>query len=197
MDIMFFMSKDIDKKNAEKAVCELLKYIGEDPNREGLIDTPSRVIRSYEEFFGGYREDPTEPLKRTFEFKKDYNEIVLVKNIDVLSHCEHHIVPIIGVAHVAYIPNKRIVGLSKLSRVVNIFSRRLQTQERLTTEIAETIHTQLAPKGVAVMISAVHHCMTSRGVRNVDSRTITTHYMGLFVDDVKVRQEFSGLTRMI
>ena len=194
---MLLMSKVVDKKGAEDAISQLLRYIGEDPSREGLQDTPSRVIRSYQEFFWGYQQDPAEPLKKTFKFEKDYNEIVIVKDINVFSHCEHHMVPIIGVAHVAYIPNKRIVGLSKLARVVNIFSRRLQTQERLTLEIAETIHENLEPKGVAVMINAVHQCMTSRGVKNVDSSTITSHYNGLFAKDIKVRQEFLELTRTI
>ena len=189
------MSKVIDKKGAEDAIFELLKYIGEDPSREGLQDTPSRVIRSYQEFFCGYQQDPAEPLKKTFKFEKDYNEIVIVKDINVFSHCEHHMVPIIGVAHVAYIPNDQIVGLSKLARVVNIFARRLQTQERLTLEIAETIQTNLAPKGVAVMINAVHQCMTSRGVMNIDSSTTTSHYIGLFSKDIKARKEFLELTR--
>ncbi|MAH60776.1 MAG: GTP cyclohydrolase I FolE [Legionellales bacterium] len=188
------MSTKVSRTEAKKAIETLLKYIGEDLKREGLVDTPERVIKSFDTFYGGYQQDPKAPLQKTFRYYKDYNEVVLVKDIDIMSHCEHHLVPIIGKAHIAYIPHKKIVGLSKLARVADIFSRRLQTQESLTVSIAETIYECLEPKGVAVYINAVHQCMTTRGIQNKHSSTTTTHFKGIFTE-IQHRQEFLALLR--
>ena len=174
---------DADKptrEEAEEAVRTLLKWMGEDVNREGLLDTPSRVVKSYSELFGGYQENPSEVLGRTFEEVAGYNDIVLVKDIQFHSHCEHHMVPIIGKAHVAYLPDERVLGLSKIARVVDIFAHRLQTQESMTAQIAASIDESLAPLGVAVMIEAEHMCMAMRGIRKQGSTTITTRFTGAF-----------------
>ena len=152
------------REQAMEAVKTLLAYTGDDPSREGLVDTPKRVIKAYDEFFAGYKEDPVEVLSRTFEQVEGYDEMVIVKGIRVESHCEHHMVPIIGVAHVGYIPNKKVVGISKLARMVDLFGKRLQTQETMTAQIADTIEKVLNPKGVAVVIDAAHMCMTTRGI---------------------------------
>lgn len=168
------------REQAEEAVRTLLKWMGEDINREGLIDTPSRVVKSYGELFGGYEIDPTEVLGRTFEEVAGYNDIVLVKDIQFHSHCEHHMVPIIGKAHVAYLPDERVLGLSKIARVVDIFAHRLQTQETMTAQIATSIDDTLAPRGVAVMIEAEHMCMAMRGIRKQGSTTMTTRFTGAF-----------------
>jgi GTP cyclohydrolase I len=168
------------REQAEEAVRILLKWMGEDITREGLLDTPARVVKSYDELFGGYKVDPKEVLGRTFEEVAGYNDIVLVKDIQFHSHCEHHMVPIIGKAHVAYLPDERVLGLSKIARVVDIFAHRLQTQETMTAQIATAIDETLAPLGVAVMIEAEHMCMAMRGIRKQGSTTITTRFTGEF-----------------
>ena len=189
------------RKEAEDAVKTLISWAGDDPTREGLIETPKRVVKSYEEFYDGYGQDPAEILSKVFEEIEGYDEIVLVKDILLESHCEHHMVPILGKAHVAYLPDKRVVGLSKLARTVEIFSKRLQTQERLTMQIANTLMAQIAdtindvlkPKGVAVVIDAEHQCMSSRGVSKKGTSTVTSRMLGVFRDNQKSRMEFMNL----
>jgi len=181
------------KEEALKAVRTLISWAGDDPDREGLIETPDRVVRSYKEFFSGYEEDPEKVLGKTFEEVEGYDEVVIVRNIRVESHCEHHMVPIVGVAHVGYIPNKRVVGISKLARVVDIFGKRLQTQETMTALIADTIDRVLEPKGVAVVIDANHECMSTRGIHKTESSTITSRMLGSFRDNVETRSEFMNL----
>lgn len=171
------------------SVRTLLRWLGEDPDREGLRETPDRVLRAYAEVFAGYREDPSLVLAKTFDETADYNGAVVVRDIAVQSHCEHHMVPFAGLAHVAYLPAGRVVGLSKLARLVDGFSRRLQIQERLTAQIATTLHEALAPRGVAVVVEAEHHCMTMRGVRKPGSRTVTTHLCGVYETDAMLRGE--------
>jgi len=178
------------RQEAEAAVRTLIKWAGDDPDREGLVDTPNRVIRSYEEFFAGYASDPSEILSRSFEETDGYNEMVLLKNISFESHCEHHIVPILGVAHVAYVPENRVVGISKLARIVEAFGKRLQIQERLTSQIANVIFDVLKPKGVAVVIEAQHQCMTTRGVQKAGVAMETSCMLGCFRDDAGQRSEF-------
>ena len=181
------------KEEALKAVRTLISWAGDDPDREGLIETPDRVVRSYNEFFSGYSEDPEKVLGKTFEEVEGYDEVVIVRNIRVESHCEHHMVPIVGVAHVGYIPNKRVVGISKLARVVDIFGKRLQTQETMTALIADTINKVLEPKGVAVVIDANHECMSTRGIHKTESSTITSRMLGSFRDNIETRAEFMNL----
>lgn len=181
------------RDEAMAAVKTLLRWAGDNPEREGLIDTPKRVINAYEEFFAGYEQDPEDILSRTFEEVEGYSEIVLMKNMRLESHCEHHMVPIIGKAHVAYIPEKRVVGISKLARLVDVYAKRLQTQETMTMQIAETIHRVLAPKGVAVIIDAKHQCMTTRGVHKQESSTVTSRLTGLFREDPRTRVELMSL----
>ena len=181
------------RDEAEAAVRTLISFIGEDANREGLIDTPGRVVRAWEDFFYGYKDDPVDILGRTFEEVDGYDEIVLIRDIRIESHCEHHIVPIIGKAHVAYLPDRRVVGISKLARVVDTFAKRMQVQETLTAQIADTINNVLKPKGVAVLIEAAHMCMTTRGVHKPGADTVTTTMRGLFKDDPNMRREFLGL----
>ena len=178
------------RKEAEKAVRTLLSFIGEDPDREGLLDTPRRVVSSYEEFFSGYNSDPHDFLSRTFEQVSGYDDIVLMKNMRFESHCEHHMAPIIGVAHIAYLPDNRIVGISKLARVLDVYAKRLQTQEIMTAQIARAIETALAPRGVAVVIDAEHQCMTTRGVSKPGATTCTTDMRGAFRDDIVYRERF-------
>jgi len=181
------------KEEALKAVRTLISWAGDDPDREGLIETPDRVVRSYNEFFSGYSEDPEKVLGKTFEEVEGYDEVVIVRNIRVESHCEHHMVPIVGVAHVGYIPNKSVVGISKLARVVDIFGKRLQTQETMTALIADTINRVLEPKGVAVVIDANHECMSTRGIHKTESSTITSRMLGSFRDNIETRAEFMNL----
>ena len=181
------------RDEALHAVKTLIAWAGDNPNREGLIDTPKRVVEAYREFFEGYTMDPDEILNRTFEEVEGYDEIVLVKNIRLESHCEHHIVPILGKAHVAYLPDKRVVGISKLARLVDIFGKRLQTQETMTAQIADTIQRVLKPKGVAVIVDAAHQCMTTRGVHKQESSTVTSRMLGLFKDDPRTRAELMSL----
>ncbi|MBO6639573.1 MAG: GTP cyclohydrolase I FolE [Roseitalea sp.] len=182
------------RAEAEAAVLTLLKWIGDDPAREGLIDTPARVVKAYEEMFGGYQDDPVDVLGRTFEEVAGYDDIVLVKDIAFHSHCEHHMVPIIGKAHVAYLPRDRVLGLSKIVRVVDIFARRLQTQETMTAQIATSIDDALSPRGVAVMIEAEHMCMAMRGIRKHGSTTMTTRFTGTF-EDHAWQSRFTDLIR--
>ena len=179
--------KKISDKEAEEAFIKILTWMGEDPNREGLVETPKRVIKAYKEFFSGYNEDADKVLEKTFGDVEGYNDMVIQKNISVQSHCEHHMVPIIGWAHVAYIPNERVVGLSKLARVVDVFSKRLQTQERLTMQIAKSIMTALDAKGVAVTIDAAHQCMTTRGIKKEKASTVTNYFLGQFKDDLSIQ----------
>ena len=177
------------REAAEAAVRTLLQWAGDDPTREGLIDTPARVVRSYEEFFAGYEIDPVGLLERTFEETDGYDEIVLLRDIRLESHCEHHMVPIIGRAHVAYLPYRRVVGISKLARVVEAYAKRLQIQEKLTAQIANTIQDVLEPRGVAVVIEAAHQCMSTRGVHKSGVTMVTSRMLGAFRDDPSTRRE--------
>ena len=181
------------REEAEAAVRTLLRWAGDDPNREGLIDTPSRVVRAYEEFFEGYTIDPVNLLERTFEETDGYDEIVLLRDIRLESHCEHHVVPIIGRAHVAYLPHRRVVGISKLARVVEAYAKRLQIQEKLTAQIANTIQEVLQPKGVAVVIEAAHQCMTTRGVNKPGVTMVTSRMLGAFREDPATRRELLAM----
>lgn len=181
------------REQAEAAVRTLIAWAGDDPDREGLVDTPRRVADAYAEFYSGYRQDPVEALSRTFEDVGSYDDIVVVRDIPFFSHCEHHMVPIIGCAHVAYYPGESVVGLSKLARVVDVFARRLQTQERLTAQITGAIENVLKPRGVAVMIAAEHHCMALRGVQKQGASTVTTQFTGVFRDDPAEQQRFLTL----
>jgi len=183
------------REEAEKAVRTLIAWAGDDPDREGLLDTPKRVVKAYEEFFQGYNECPVDLLSRTFEETGGYDDIVLLRDIDLNSHCEHHMIPFIGKAHVAYYPTDRVVGISKLARVVDVYAKRLQTQETMTAQIAETIDSSLRPKGVAVMIEAVHQCMSLRGVQKRDVATVTTQFVGAFKDDAALQARFIRLVR--
>jgi GTP cyclohydrolase IA len=183
------------RAEAESAVRTLIRWTGDDPSREGLIDTPARVVRAYEEFFHGYDENPEDILARTFEETEDYDEMVLLKDIELQSHCEHHMVPFVGKVHVAYLPDKRVVGISKLARVVDVFARRLQIQEKLTAQIAQAIDSALKPRGVAVVVEAVHQCMTTRGVRKPGAMTVTSRMLGAFRTDPALRQEAMAAIR--
>lgn len=183
------------KEEAMQAVRTLISWAGDDPAREGLIDTPKRVVEAYEEFFEGYNINPEDVLARTFEDVEGYDEMVIVKDIRVESHCEHHMVAILGKAHVAYIPNKKVVGISKLARLVDVYGKRLQTQETMTAQIADTIDRVLKPKGVAVVIDAGHQCMSTRGVHKSESSTVTSRMLGLFRSDPRTRAEFMDLIK--
>ena len=178
------------REEAEAAVEVLLRWAGDDPTREGLVGTPGRVARAWKEFCVGYTEDPMEMLERTFEEVEGYDDMVLLRNIRMESHCEHHMVPILGVAHIAYMPDKRVVGISKLARVLDSFAKRLQTQETLTAQIAHCIQTALKPKGVAILMDAQHQCMTTRGVRKPDVSMLTTRFTGVFDSDAELRGRF-------
>ena len=180
----------VSDKEAEEAFVKILKWIGEDPSREGLLETPKRVTKAFREYFKGYKEDPKEILSKTFGDVDGYDDMVVQKNVSVQSHCEHHMAPIIGVAHVAYIPKERVVGLSKLARVVEVFSKRLQTQERLTMQIAKTIMESLDAKGVAVSIDSTHQCMTMRGIKKEQATTVTNYYLGKFKDDLSYQNRY-------
>ena len=183
-------SKKISDKEAEEAFRTILSWIGEDPNREGLLETPKRVVKAFKEYFKGYREDPSQVLDKTFGDVEGYDDMVVQKNISVQSHCEHHMAPIIGKAHVAYIPKNRVVGLSKLARVVEVFSKRLQTQERLTMQIANTLMQSLDAKGVAVTIDSTHQCMTMRGIKKEQASTVTNYYLGQFKEDLSYQNRY-------
>ncbi len=173
-----------------------MRWIGDDPAREGLVGTPERVVRAWEEFCVGYNEDPAIMLQRTFEEVEGYDDMVMLRNIRMESHCEHHLVPILGLAHIAYMPDRRVVGISKLARVIDSFARRLQTQETLTAQVAETIQSVLQPKGVAILIDAQHQCMTTRGVRKPDVSMVTTRFTGVFQTDVNLQQRFLEQARL-
>ena len=181
------------RADAEAAVRTLIRWAGDDPDREGLAGTPSRVVRSYEEFFAGYDTDPVELLKRTFEEIDGYDEMVVLRDIRFESHCEHHMVPIIGRAHIAYLPDRRVVGISKLARVLEVYSHRLQIQEKLTVQVATTIDQVLQPKGVAVVIDGAHQCMTTRGVHKPGMSMVTSHMLGAFRADQATRREFLAI----
>jgi len=180
----------VSDKEAEEAFKTILAWMGEDPAREGLLETPKRVVKAYKEYFSGYKEDPNKILDKTFGDVDGYDDMVIQKNISVQSHCEHHMAPIIGKAHVAYIPNERVVGLSKLARVVEVFSKRLQTQERLTMQIAKTLMESLNAKGVAVTIDSTHQCMTMRGVKKEQASTVTNYYLGQFKNDLSYQNRY-------
>jgi len=181
------------KAEAEAAVRTLIRWAGEDPDREGLLDTPDRVVRSYREFFAGYEEDPVELLQRTFEETDGYDEMVVLRDIRFESHCEHHLAPIIGVAHVAYLPKCRVIGISKLARVIEVYARRMQIQEKMTVQIATAIHEVLEPKGVAVVLEAEHHCMTTRGIHKPGVAMVTSHMTGAFRENAATRREFMAM----
>ena len=184
------------QEDAEAAVDVLLRWIGEDPTREGLAGTPGRVVRAWREFCSGYDEDPAQILARTFEEVEGYDDMVMLRNIRLESHCEHHLVPILGVAHIAYMPDRRVVGISKLARVLDGFAHRLQTQETLTAQVADCIQNILQPKGVAILIDAQHQCMTTRGVRKPDVSMITTRFTGIFKEDESLSRRFLDQTKL-
>ena len=180
----------ISDKEAEEAFKTILAWMGEDPNREGLLETPKRVVKAFKEYFGGYTEDAEKILNKTFGDVEGYDDMVVEKNISVTSHCEHHMAPIVGTAHVAYIPKDRVVGLSKLARVVEVFSKRLQTQERLTMQVAKTLMESLDAKGVAVTIDSTHQCMTMRGIKKEQASTVTNYYLGQFKEDLSYQNRY-------
>jgi len=185
--------KKPDRKEAEEAVRTLIRWAGDNPEREGLIDTPKRVVKAYKEMYSGYEKSPEEILERTFGEVDGYDEMVVLTDIEFESHCEHHMLPIIGKAHIGYIPNSRVVGISKLARVVNIFAKRMQIQEKFTSQIANAIQNTLEPRGVAVVAEATHHCMTTRGVHKHGAKMKTSHMTGLFRSDARTRREFFHL----
>ena len=187
------MAESVTQAEAEAAIRTLLQWAGEDPAREGLIDTPRRVAKAYRDWFSGYATDPSEYLRRTFKEVEGYDELVVLRDIGFESHCEHHMAPIIGRAHVGYLPNGRVVGISKLARVVDVYARRLQIQEKMTAQIANTINDVLEPQGVGVIIKASHHCMTTRGVHKPDTDLVTSRMLGCFRDNALTRQEFLGM----
>ena len=192
--------KDTDQRNkekdkisderAEEAIKTIIQWIGENPNREGLKSTPKRVVKAFKEYFNGYTQNPKNFLSKTFTEVEGYDDMVIEKNISIQSHCEHHMAPIMGVVHVAYIPSDKVVGLSKLARVVEVFSKRLQTQERLTMQIAKTIMDVLQPRGVAVTVDAAHQCMTNRGVKKENTTTVTNYFLGAFKDDLSFQNRY-------
>ena len=184
------VKKQVTDKQAEDAFRTILTWIGEDPNREGLIDTPKRVIKAFKEYFSGYSQDPSQELKKTFGEVEGYDDMVVEKNISLESHCEHHMAPIIGVVHIAYLPKDKVVGLSKLARTVEVFSKRLQTQERLTMQIANTLMESLKARGVAVTIDATHQCMSMRGVKKEKATTVTNYFLGTFKDDLSYQNRY-------
>ena len=183
-------SNKVSDKEAEEALKTILTWLGEDPNREGLLETPKRVVKAFKEYFVGYTQDAEQILEKTFGDVEGYDDMVVEKNISVTSHCEHHMAPIVGIAHVAYIPNKKVVGLSKLARVVEVFSKRLQTQERLTMQVAKALMTSLDAKGVAVTIDAAHQCMTMRGIKKENATTVTNYFLGQFKEDLSIQNRY-------
>jgi GTP cyclohydrolase I len=191
-------NEDLKKPSREEAmdaVRTLISWAGDDPEREGLIETPKRVVKAYEEFFAGYTQDPVKVLGKTFEDVKGYDDIVFLRDINIETHCEHHMVPILGKAHVAYLPKNKVVGISKLARVIEIFAKRLQTQETMTMQILNTIDDTLEPYGTAIMIDAKHQCMTTRGINKPNVSTVTTKFSGSFSNDTDLRQRFMQLTK--
>ncbi len=189
-DLLAKKEHEISDEKAEEAIRTIIQWIGENPNREGLLSTPKRVIKAFKEYFKGYTQNADKYLSKTFTEVEGYDDMVIEKNISLQSHCEHHMAPIIGVAHVAYIPSNKVVGLSKLARVVEVFSKRLQTQERLTMQIAKTIMKVLQPRGVAVTIDAAHQCMTNRGVKKERTTTVTNYFLGAFKDDLSFQNRY-------
>lgn len=189
------LKSNVEKEDAEEAVRTLIKWIGDDPEREGLIDTPKRVIKSFQEHFGGYFQDPEEILLKTFEQTEGYDDMVILKRIDFESHCEHHMLPIIGQASIAYFPNKRIVGISKLARIVNLYAKRLQTQEVMTSQIINSIEKYLKPLGSAILIEADHHCMKTRGVHKKDTSMSTIQFRGCFENDKSLQDRFLNMLK--
>lgn len=183
------------REEAEEAVRTLIKWAGDDPTREGLLDTPKRVTKSFSEFFSGYEQNPDDILQRTFQEVEGYDEMIVLRDINFNSHCEHHMVPFTGVVHIAYIPSDKVLGLSKLARLVDVFAKRLQIQEKLTAQIANTLNDVLKPRGVAVVVEAKHMCMTMRGVQKTSSVMQTSHLLGLFRSDSRTRQEFFSLLK--
>ena len=186
-------NNDVSRDEVEVAVRKLIQWAGDDPEREGLLDTPKRVVKAFEEFFSGYAIDPTEYLERTFEETNGYDEMIVLRDISFISHCEHHILPVVGKAHVAYLPERRVVGISKLARVVEAFAKRLQIQERMTAQIANAIQDALQPRGIAVVIEAEHQCMTTRGVMKPGVSMVTSRMLGAFRDNAKTRLEFESI----
>ena len=186
-------NNDVARDEVEVAVRKLIQWAGDDPDREGLLDTPKRVVKAFEEFFSGYAIDPTEYLERTFEETNGYDEMIVLRDISFISHCEHHILPVVGKAHVAYLPARRVVGISKLARVVEVFAKRLQIQERMTAQIANAIKDALQPRGIAVVIEDEHQCMTTRGVMKPGVSMVTSRMLGAFRDDAKTRLEFESI----
>ena len=184
----------VSDKDAEEAFKTILSWMGEDPEREGLLETPKRVMKAYKEYFSGYKENPNKILDKTFGDVDGYDDMVIQKNISIQSHCEHHMAPIIGKAHVAYIPKERVVGLSKLARVVEVFSKRLQTQERLTMQVAKTLMESLDAKGVAVTIDSTHQCMTMRGIKKENATTVTNYFLGQFKEDLSIQNRYLRFT---
>ena len=189
-DVKVLESGKVSDKEAEEAFKTILTWMGEDPSREGLLETPKRVVKAFKEYFGGYAQDANQILDKTFGDVEGYDDMVVEKNISVSSHCEHHMAPIVGTAHVAYIPNERVVGLSKLARVVEVFSKRLQTQERLTMQVAKTLMESLDAKGVAVTIDSTHQCMTMRGIKKEQASTVTNYYLGQFKEDLSFQNRY-------
>jgi|TARA_B110000196_G_scaffold154458_1_gene133030 GTP cyclohydrolase I len=183
-------ANQVSDKEAEEAFKTILVWIGEDPSREGLLETPKRVVKAFKEYFSGYAQDAEQILDKTFGDVEGYDDMVVEKNISVASHCEHHMAPIVGTAHVAYIPNQRVVGLSKLARVVEVFSKRLQTQERLTMQVAQALMISLDAKGVAVTIDAAHQCMTMRGIKKENATTVTNYFLGQFKEDLSIQNRY-------
>ena len=183
-------TKKVSDQEAEEAFRTILTWMGEDPSREGLLETPKRVTKAFKEYFAGYGEDANKILEKTFGDVEGYDDMVVEKNISVTSHCEHHMAPIVGTAHVAYIPKERVVGLSKLARVVEVFSKRLQTQERLTMQIAQSLMSALDAKGVAVTIDAAHQCMTMRGIKKENATTVTNYFLGQFKEDLSIQNRY-------
>ena len=184
----------VSDKEAEEAFKTILSWMGEDPEREGLLETPKRVMKAYKEYFSGYKENPNKILDKTFGDVDGYDDMVIQKNISIQSHCEHHMAPIIGKAHVAYIPKERVVGFSKLARVVEVFSKRLQTQERLTMQVAKTLMESLDAKGVAVTIDSTHQCMTMRGIKKENATTVTNYFLGQFKEDLSIQNRYLRFT---
>ena len=184
------LENNVSEEEVEKSFSNIIKWIGEDPSREGLKSTPKRLVKAFKEYFKGYSDNPSNYLSKTFTEVEGYDDMVIEKNISIHSHCEHHMAPITGVAHVAYIPSNKVVGLSKLARVVEVFANRLQTQERLTMQIAKTIMEVLQPRGVAVTIDAAHQCMTNRGIRKENTKTITNYFLGSFKDDLSFQNRY-------
>ena len=189
-DTKIIEANQVSDKEAEEAFKTILVWMGEDPSREGLLETPKRVVKAFKEYFSGYTQDAEQILDKTFGDVEGYDDMVVEKNISVASHCEHHMAPIVGTAHVAYIPNQRVVGLSKLARVVEVFSKRLQTQERLTMQVAQALMISLDAKGVAVTIDAAHQCMTMRGIKKENATTVTNYFLGKFKEDLSIQNRY-------